>query len=149
MYANYTIKKKREKNGWKCSKFGERDSSSATNPKQGKLEEIHIQIHHNWTAEIRQKNLESSPREKWYMKIAIRMSMRNNLNDYEFLIISNKSLFKSAGGGGRTVNLELYIQWKCPSGMKIIRTLSKEGKQKEFAPGRHALKEILKEIFQL
>ena len=44
------------------------------------------------------------------MKIAIRMSMSNNLNDNEFLITSNKSLFKSAGGGGRTVNLELYIK---------------------------------------
>lgn len=41
------------------------------------------------------------------MKIAIRMSMSNNLNDYEFLTTSNKSLFKSAGG---TVNLESYIQ---------------------------------------
>lgn len=34
------------------------------------------------------------------MKIAIRTFMSNNLNDYEFLITSNKSLFKSAVGGG-------------------------------------------------
>ena len=65
------------------------------------------------------------------MKIAIRTFMSNNLNDYEFLITSNKSLFKSAVGGGRIVNLEFYIKWKCPSGIKIITTFSKEGKQKE------------------